>query len=378
MTATQFLQWIASYSLQSALVIGVAAGLERWSSASTTKTRVWTACFVSLLGLLAVGLLLPHAQWSNPWTTASKATVLAAAGAQEQIGTLALRVWLFGVVVMAARLGIHFLRVQWFIDRQPRVPTEVDCNLRKMVAPEALVAAGKPVEFRIGPEEIGPFCYQFHRPLIFLPASLFESDSQELRHVLEHELTHLRTEHPLQLFLQKTAQCVLWFHPLVWVASGRANLVREFVCDDAASNGGASTAAYLRTLLAIVERQRQFNRNRLALGRSVSEVRIRAARLVARHNTALHNIALHNGARHNGAAPSLSIPVVAATMLTALAVSLLWLPIDPLTSSRSAVSPWPTWSAATLHALDMPVRDFQTFHTRDRAHELTEGSPPSP
>ena len=59
MSAIQFLQWIASYAIQAALVIGVAAGLERWSSASTTKTRVWTAGVVSLLGVLAVGLLLP-------------------------------------------------------------------------------------------------------------------------------------------------------------------------------------------------------------------------------------------------------------------------------------------------------------------------------
>lgn len=360
MTATQFLQWFSSYAFQSALVIGVAAGLDRWSSASTAKTRVWTACFVSLLGLLAVGLLLPHAQWVNPWTTAPKATVLAAAEAEQQIGTLVLRVWLFGVAVMAARLAIHFVRVQRFISSQPPVPADIDRGLRELVSPEALVAAGKPVAFYIGPEEMGPFCYQFHRPLVFLPASILAGDPQELRHVLQHELTHLQTEHPLQLFLQKTTQCVLWFHPLVWVASGRANLVREFVCDDAAANGGASTAAYLRTLLGIVERQQQFNLSSLALGRSVSEVRVRAARLVA---------------QHKGVSPDLHIPVVAATVLAALAASFLWLPIDPFTSSRSVLSPWPTWSATTLHALDLPVRDFQTFHARDRTHELTEGSP---
>lgn len=360
MSAIQFLQWIASYAIQAALVIGVAAGLERWSSASTTKSRVWTACFVSLLGLLAAGLLLPHPQLSSPWATASSATVLAAAGAEKEIGTLVLWVWLFGVVVMVARLAIHFVRVQWFINRQARVPAEVDRHLREMVAPETLVAAKKPVEFRIGPEEIGPFCYQFHRPLVFIPASLLETDSQELRHVLEHELAHLSTEHPLQLFLQKTTQCVLWFHPLVWVASNRANLVREFVCDDAASKGGAATAAYLRTLLAIVERQQRFKLSGLALGRSVSEVRVRAARLVA---------------QHKGMSPDLRIPAVTATLLTALAASLLWAPIDPFTSSRSLLSPWPTWSAAMLHALDLPVRDFQTFHQRDRAHEVLEEAP---
>jgi beta-lactamase regulating signal transducer with metallopeptidase domain len=237
------------------------------------------------------------------------------------------------------------------------VPTDVDRRFRGLVEPEALVAAGKPVEFRLGPEEIGPFCYQFHRPIVFLPASLLTCDPEELRHVLGHELTHLRTDHPMQLCLQKATQCVLWFHPLVWVASGRANLVREFVCDDAASGNGASTAAYLRTLLGIVERQRGFSRSSLALGRSVSEMRIRAARLVARHNRI---------------SPALRLPVVTATLVAAIVASLLWLPTDPLTSARSVSSPWPTWSAAVLHALDLPVADFPAFDARTTTHELAE------
>jgi hypothetical protein len=110
-------------------------------------------------------------------------------------------------------------------------------------------------------------------------------------------------------------------------------------------------------LLGIVERQRRFSQSRLALGRSVSEVRIRAARLVA---------------RHNGVHLSRRLPVVAATLLTAFVASFLWLPIDPLTSSRGTFSPWPTWSAAALHALDMPVQDYQPFDTRTKTHELAE------
>ncbi len=359
MTAPQFLQWFASYSLQAAMVIGFAVGLDRWSAAATTKSRVWTACFLSLLGLLAAGLLLPHAQWSAPWASAPKTAVLAAVEAQQDIGALVLRVWLFGVGVMVARLVVNFVRVQRFIKRQPPVAAEVDRHLRGLVEPETLFAAGKQVEFRIGPEEIGPFCYQFHRPLVFLPASLLACDPEELRHVLGHELTHLRTEHPMQLCLQKAVQCVLWFHPLVWMASGRASLVREFVCDDAASNDGAATAAYLRTLLVIVERQRRFSRSSLTLGRSVSEVRIRAARLVA---------------RCDGAGRPHRIPVVTATLAAASVAWFLWLPTDPLTSARSTYSPWPTWSAAALHAFDLPATDFPPFDARTLPHELGEAS----
>ncbi|TWT98160.1 Regulatory protein BlaR1 [Botrimarina colliarenosi] len=356
MTTPQWTQWLLSYALQASLVIGVAAALDRWTHAATAKSRLWTGCFVSLLGLLAVGLLAPHVQWASPWSAAPPNVVVSALEVEQTLGSVLLTVWAFGIAVMVSRGVIDFIRVQRFITRQPRVTSKQDLRIRSLIKPPSLLIDGRQVDLRVAPEELGPFCYQFHRPLVFVPESLLNGEADDdLRNVLIHEMTHLCTEHPMQVFLQKTTQCVLWFHPLVWMASGRAGIVREFVCDDAASDQGASTAAYLRTLLKVVEnRQRRFGAG-LTIGRSVSEVRLRAARLVA-------NLSEPSGSGGRRA--------VAGVVVAAVVATLVWLPVDPLASPRSRMSPWPAWSASVLHGLGVPARDFSDFNGSTHVYEL--------
>lgn len=358
MTPADWLQFLLSYAVQAALVIGVAFGLDRWAHrAATIQSRVWTACYVSLLGILVTGLLLPRLNWFHPWSEISPSGLLVAAEVEEVLGKVVLTVWLLGVAVVAIRCVIDFVRVQRFIAACP-LATVGEHNRMGSLLPEASFTQGKrPILVRVSPEDLGPFCYQFHEPLIFIPQSLIDGDNGELRHILDHELTHLRTEHPLQLCLQKMVQCVLWFHPLVWIAAGRTSLVREFVCDDAATHCQASTASYLRTLLRIVEQRSNVRGGLLTIGRSAGEVRRRAERLVQTLKTDT---------------PALGFRPTLGVVLVAVIASQLWLPTNPLNSTRSRRSPWPTWSAAALHALDVSVVDFQPFDERTQLHELRE------
>jgi hypothetical protein len=59
-------------------------------------------------------------------------------------------------------------------------------------------------------------------------------------------------------------------------------------------------------------------------------------------------------------------------LLTTLACSQLWLPTSPLASSRSRWSPWPTWTATTLHAFDISVRDYERFDQAAQLHNWIE------
>ncbi len=101
-----------------------------------------------------------------------------------------------------------------------------------------------------------------------------EQPLKNLRHVLLHEVEHLTTNHPFQLFWQHLVQVICWFHPAVWNAASRASLLREFTCDEVATNDGANSAAYLRTLLIIVERcERTKNASIMTFGRTRSEIK---------------------------------------------------------------------------------------------------------
>jgi beta-lactamase regulating signal transducer with metallopeptidase domain len=213
----------------------------------------------------------------------------------------------------------------------------------------------------ISDEAEGPFCCQLHQAIIVLPRFLLEGKQEDLRHVLIHELEHLKTNHPVHLFIQHFAQVLCWFHPAVWSAAWQASITREYACDDAAASQGANCAAYLRTLLHIAERCEQ-KKNLAAIGftKTPSEIILRAKRLLdlATHSPSYRGSKLRRTA------------VICILLTLTCSMTQLWVPFDPLSSSRSRWSPWPTWTAASLHCFGISVRDYEQFDRRVQVHEL--------
>jgi hypothetical protein len=68
--------------------------------------------------------------------------------------------------------------------------------------------------------------------------------------------------------------------------------------------------------------------------------------------------------RSRGNAP-IGVGTVAAC---ALLCSLIWLPVNPDASRRSAWSPWPTWSARALNVVGVVVRDYEVDGHRLSLH----------
>jgi beta-lactamase regulating signal transducer with metallopeptidase domain len=349
-------QIILSLSLQATLLTALACAIERRCTAAPVKARIWSCYYLGLLGLLAAGLLTPRAYWFNPWQRLSDDELMRVVSFEQSAAGLLLAAWLTGLAYFAIRWVVQSLQLHQFL-RTCRLATPAeDRLLRATASAELLESAGRSVEFRICPEDLGPFCYQLHQPTVYLPPSLMTGSLSELRHVLQHELTHLKTQHPLQVFAQRIVQTALWFVPFVWTAGRRASLAREFVCDDAAVDHGASTASYLRTLLRYAK-EPNHGAAVLAIARSSSELRVRAQRLARPDSIAR--------TRLGDWAPSI-------ILLTSLAASQAWLPTNPLASPKASYSPWPAWSAAALHAFDVSVRDFDQFDGRLQIHELSQ------
>lgn len=357
MNSLHWFQIILSLTLQATLLTAVACTVERRCESARVKARIWSCYYLGILGLLAAGLLLPRAHWINPWQRLGDHDLMRVVSLQQSAALLLLAAWLTGLGYFAIRWVVQFVQLHRFL-RSCRPATPEETRLLRAAAPtELLESAGRPVEFRICPEELGPFCYQLHQPAVYLPPSLMAGSPSELRHVLQHELTHLQTQHPLQVFTQRVVQTALWFVPAVWTAGRRASLAREFVCDDAAVDHGASPASYLRTLLRYAAQPSQGGGAILAIARSSSELRVRAQRL----------------ARPESIAPSrLAACAPGIILLASLAASQAWLPTNPLASPKASYSPWPAWSAAALHAFDVSVRDFDQFDSRLQIHELSQ------
>jgi RND family efflux transporter MFP subunit len=101
-----------------------------------------------------------------------------------------------------------------------------------------------------------PALFGLLRPRLLLPEGLAEALSgQELRHVLRHELAHLRRWDVALDWVATGLALLHWFNPLIWVALWRMRSDRELACDEAvlARTGGRGAREYGRTILKLLE-----------------------------------------------------------------------------------------------------------------------------
>jgi beta-lactamase regulating signal transducer with metallopeptidase domain len=123
----------------------------------------------------------------------------------------------------------------------------------------------------------------FFKPAIVLPKWLIEEGSpDDLKHVLLHELAHLRRWDDWTNLLQRVLKAVLFFHPAVWWMERKIALHREMACDDAVLAKAASPKVYAASLARMAERS--FLRRQLALAQAavgrVHQLTLRVARIL--------------------------------------------------------------------------------------------------
>lgn len=150
-------------------------------------------------------------------------------------------VWLLGSLTMAV----------WFL------VTNLRFLRHAQKGAQAFPQEGIPVPVRICPNVPTPCLVGLFRPRICLtPAST--EDARSLRHVLTHELTHLRHLDHIWAWIRCLCLCVYWFHPLVWVAALLSKRDCELACDEGALKklGDQERIPYGRTLLDTVTQHR--------------------------------------------------------------------------------------------------------------------------
>ncbi|MEM9409698.1 MAG: M56 family metallopeptidase [Planctomycetota bacterium] len=91
------------------------------------------------------------------------------------------------------------------------------------------------------------------KPTIILPESTLKNlNTDQLKMVLAHELSHLKRWDLWWSWLPTLAQILFFFHPFVWVAHKRWLLSREMACDELVlSVTGQSAASYADALVYV-------------------------------------------------------------------------------------------------------------------------------
>lgn len=118
----------------------------------------------------------------------------------------------------------------------------------------------------------GPAVAGTLRPKILLPEQLAAALPDEaLRAVLLHEIAHIRRHDPLAHALQKIAEALFWWNPLMRRLGAALDTVREIACDVEASRSCDTPTDYADALLTAIEHLVPLREARLVATLGVSD-----------------------------------------------------------------------------------------------------------
>jgi beta-lactamase regulating signal transducer with metallopeptidase domain len=152
-------------------------------------------------------------------------------------------VWVAGALAMFMRLMSRLRRER-----------PVETFAARGGVTQSFMADGIPVSF--DSEHLAPAVGGILPPRILLPMGIDRLLGQrEFEAVLLHELAHARRRDNLIRLFYEISLCILWFHPLIWLAGARMALYRELSCDESVirrAHGADLVAALAK--LALPER----------------------------------------------------------------------------------------------------------------------------
>lgn len=159
-------------------------------------------------------------------------------------------VWIVGALLVLARLAAGTSRVARLAHTAQPVVDPTWLLLLHDVSRELQIT--RPITLLRGNKLSVPVTWGIVYPAVLLPPDADSWTAERRRHVLVHELAHVRR---LDALTQLAGQCVLalfWFDPLVWYAVHRMRVERERACDDTVLRRGAAPSRYASDLLEMV------------------------------------------------------------------------------------------------------------------------------
>ncbi len=209
---------------QSARPEAVAAGLT--ASSAAIQARIHAPLHARLPGAVT------RASLPAPQATLANARRPAPAPRRATFGSFLpwlMLLWAAGAVVLASLYLRNLLKF-----RRIRLAARAlkGSSVRVFEACRAELGVRRPVRLLESRQIDSPVLFGWWRPALLLPLGLNERlDGSRLRHVLLHELAHVKRADVLVNWLAACAQLLHWFNPLVWLAVRLMRSDMESACD---------------------------------------------------------------------------------------------------------------------------------------------------
>lgn len=349
MNFTQFLELFTSLTVQATIVVATTYLTSRVIDSARICCRLWTICYVILLALVFNATAFPHLRLFPPVRPTELSVAAELLTVELQLGRWLFVAWLTGCLGASLLFIYRTIQAERFLrtcDPLSRALTDgLAATATKpprsthQCSPDPLVINGLPVRIVSTPRAMTPFCWQFSRPWIVLPAHALTLEPMQIHLIIQHELTHLRTGHPLQLFLQRLVEILFWFHPMLWWAANESSLARELMCDESTARSKGEVLSYLKTLLAIAEntidlKDRWNSALSLSHSQTILSTRVRRLLEIAKRD---YQQGLNAGSTRRCVAFSVALLLTMGTL-----ASQLWMPVNLLASPAADWSPWPS------------------------------------
>ena len=241
--------WAVASTLQATLLLGLA-----WIADRLLVRRVWPQLLLLLWLLALARFFLPPGLGSPLSVTAALgAPTLAAAELVpgSNVLELALALWLAGALGLVALRAARRARLRSRVElvRPAREWLAALELARRLVGPRRRPRIGT-----LGGLET-PAVFGLFRPTLLLPRSWLERAPRlHDEHALLHELAHLRRRDLWLDELCALVRALLWFHPLVWLATERIHALGELACDQTVARALGGAARQYRDTLVLAAR----------------------------------------------------------------------------------------------------------------------------
>lgn len=363
MTPGLLLETLGSLTVQVGVFLTICDWMARRTDDIVQRDRQRARVHSLVLLLTVTAFALPHRRWT---VISELVPVESQRPLQEAFSGAAwivVSIWLAGCVWYLALIVRELWRGYLLVRESRVIPGAWEPAVSRALADAHNTPAVR-LKVRVSSRIGSPLLWQFHRPAIVIPESMLVFPVAEVEAVLRHEAAHFRSRHPVQLFVQRIGEALFWYHPLVWRASQTTVETRELRCDVAAVRSATEAQAYLSSLVRLLEGRDPAIRKSFAGLAFVGSSQLLEKRLTA----ILGRFDPVSQTERNPRPPRRHVTALLLPTAAAVCGFLLWLPLNPTASQRSAWSPWPAWTARALDPLGLQVRDYEVDGHRLRLH----------